>query len=215
MSYYITYFEIAAFIASLLAWHVIHKSRYMRLFPLLLFVIVSVEVYLTFFHTPGRRVNAWIYNIQVPVQHLLYLAILYFATYHRKYKQLLIISMIVLVVFAMLSGFFLVEREQFNVYAYCMGSVFIIMGIIFKFYEMLQNPDEFNFLRKPFFYMLFAFLIFNVGTLPYFAMGNWLYTTKGYESYYQILINVMSILNYILYATYTIQFLWMVKKGSY
>ena len=105
---------------------------------------------------------------------------------------------------------------QFDVYSYSLCSILLIIAIILKFYEMLQSPLEFNFLRNPFFYMLFAFLLFNVGTLPYFAMANWLYFVKGSKATVTVLANVMSVLNYILYSVYTIAFIWIMRmKASY
>lgn len=214
MNNFITYFEITAFITSLLAWPVIRNSKYLRLFPVLLFVIVSVEVYQTFFK-PQNQINAWIYNIQIPLQHLLYLIILHQAVEQSSYKRFLLSLAVTLIVFSILTNLLIVEDKHFNVQAYCLGSVLVIIGILIKFYEMLQNPTDFNFLRKPFFYMLFAFLLFNVGTLPYFAMSNWLYFVATHKDILMMLANVMSVLNYILYTTYTAMFLWMIQRKGY
>ena len=217
MSTLITYFEIAAFGASIVAWPYIQKSRHLRLFPLLLFIIVVVEVFLTLFKESFFFYNAIIYNVQVPLQHLLYLYILYAAMEGKRARRFLFASAIILVVVAIVSTIFLTQGNRINSIAYCTGSVFIIAGILMKFHEMLQNPTEFNFLRNPFFYMLFAFLLFNVGTLPYFTMGNWLYySMEGGRDMLIVLINVMSIFNFVLYTTYSLAFVWMIlKKESY
>ena len=74
---------------------------------------------------------------------------------------------------------------------------------------------KYDFLKDPFFYMLFAFLFYNLVTLPYFGMANWLYYTNRYKEFkgiYSALTNLMSIMNYILYTTYSIAFLWMARK---
>jgi hypothetical protein len=64
--------------------------------------------------------------------------------------------------------------------------------------------------------MLFSFLLFNVGTLPYFTMGNWLYQSMQGKQVLIVLINVMSVFNFILYGTYSLAFVWMtLKKESY
>lgn len=217
MSGLITYFEIAAFGASIVAWPYIQKSRHLRLFPLLLFIIVVVEVFLTLNKESFFFYNAIIYNVQVPLQHLLYLYILYAAMEGKRARSIVLVSASILVVVAVISTIFLTQGNRINSIAYCTGSVFIIAGILLKFHEMLQNPTEFNFLRNPFFYMLFAFLLFNVGTLPYFTMGNWLYySMEGGRDILIVLINVMSIFNFVLYTTYSIAFVWMIlKKESY
>lgn len=215
MKHFITFFEIAAFLASIAAWKVVRTSRYMRLFPLLLLVIIVAEGYETFFRPASQVSNAFLYNVQVPLQTLLYLSILYYATENKRYRIYLLISAVAYVAFCIVTSLFLTQAGRFNVLAYCIGSILVIIGIIIKFYDMLRSPAEFNFLKKPFFYMLFAFLLFNVGTLPYFTMINWMAYLKPEKSSMQILSNVMSILNYILYTTYTIAFLWMIRKGAY
>ena len=63
--------------------------------------------------------------------------------------------------------------------------------------------------------MLFAFMLFNVGTLPFFAMSNWLYFVRTNTDILFMMQNVMSVLNYILYTTYTIVFIWMIQRKGY
>jgi peptidoglycan/LPS O-acetylase OafA/YrhL len=130
MNRFIPYFEFVAFLTSLLAFPVIRKSKYLRLFPVVLLVIVSVEVYQLFWGSKGK-INAWIYNILIPLQHLLYLIILRLAVNKKRYKRFLLVSSIVLIAFCVITGFFL-EENHFNVNAYCLGSVLIIIGILIK-----------------------------------------------------------------------------------
>ncbi len=216
MSTLITYFEVAAFLTSLMAWPYIRRNKALRLFPLLLFIIVSVELALTFMKGSFPYFNALIYNVQVPLQHLLYLFILHQAMNSPMFRRVITIFIGLFVVVAIVSAIFFTEKNRINTISYCTGSVFIIIGILIKFNEMLRNPTEFNFLRNPFFYILFAYLLFNVGTLPYFTMGNWLYQTFRREEIVIALINVMSIFNYILYGTYSIAFVWItLRKESY
>lgn len=215
MSSVITYFEIAAFLSSLVVWPRIRESRYLRLFPVLLFLIVAVETYMTFFRQGTHYFNNMIYNVQVPLQHVLYLYILYQATEKDKYKHYLVFSIVTFVVFTIITTLFFTAENRNNVLSYSFGSILIIGGILMKFYEMLHAPTNFNFLKDPFFYMLFAFLLFNVGTLPYFLMSNWLYFIHKQKEFVQIMISVMSVFNYILYSTYTIAFLWMSLKKVY
>lgn len=214
MTQLITWFEIAAFLASLAAWRAIRDSRHLRLFPLLLFLIVVVEAYETFFRNKAAISNALLYNIQVPLQYLIYLLIIYHALARPYNKKVILFEMILLAAFTLVTGCFFTPWNQFNVLAYCLGSVLLIIGIVIKFYEMLEQPVGFNFLKDPFFYMLFAFLLFNVATVPYFAMINWLYMVKRSRNILVLLANVMSILNYILYTTYSIAFIWMIRRKA-
>ena len=148
------------------------------------------------------------------MEHLLYLVILYFAMERKVYRIFTGVASLGLILWAVITGLFFTEKDKFNVLAYSFGSILIIIAIVIKFYEMLQNPTGFNFLKDPFFYMLFAFLLFRVGTFPLFAMANWMYHNKEYKDILRMLKNVMSILNYVLYSTYTISFIWIMRKKS-
>jgi len=215
MPHYITYFEIAAFFASLIAWPVIKSNTYLRLFPLLLFIVVSVETYETFFRNGNQKNNALVYNIQVPAQYLVYFAILYFAINNKKFKKLIIFLSIIFPILAIITEISFKRPGSFNSWAYSLGSIIVIIGIIYRFIEIFQSDEWDGFITNPFFYMLLAFLIFNIGTLPYFIMANWLWFHRNDRQTVILLYNVMSVLNYILYSTYTIAFLWMKKKGIY
>jgi len=211
----IIWFEITAFIFSLIALPKILGSRYMRIYPILLFIIVAVEGYYKFINTRYYN-NATVYNIQIPLQYICYLLILYFAAAGKGLKLFLMFAVCGVVLFTLTTTIYFTPKGYSNVLSYSFCSIVIIIGIVWKFYEMLKNPLEFNFLRNPFFYMLFAFLIFNLGTLPYFTMANWLYNNRSYRHFYDLLVSVMSVLNYLLYTTYSIAFIWIIlRKGSY
>jgi hypothetical protein len=212
MSYYIGYFEIAAFLSSLIAWPQLRKSSYLKWFPLLLFVIIVVEIPQYFFRSYLPQDNSLIYNIQVPLQHVIYLFILHQAVVKLSWKKAILMGGVFFIAFTFITALFFTDPGRFNVLSYCMGLLFIIVSILMKFYEVLQNPTDFNFMRKPFFYILFAFLLFSVSTLPYFAMINWLNSNQAHKEIAEVFKKVMSIFNYILYATYTFAFLWMSLK---
>lgn len=211
LSDFITYFEIAAFATSLLAWRQLRQTTYLKVFPFLLFIVVMVEVPHTFFREWFSYFTTSVYNLQVPLQHLLYLFILYLSfekPKNRKTTLILMFSMTIIVTIAIL---LFSEKNRINSLAYCTGAVIVIGVTLMKFYEMLQYPSTYNFLKNPFFYMLFAYLLFNVGTLPYFTMGNWLYYTLKRHDILAVLISVMTIFNCLLYLTYTAVFVWMIN----
>lgn len=216
MTQLITWTEIAAFLASLLALKNILGNKSLRLFPLLLGLVTLVEVYETFFAPANVSFNTNVYHVLIPIQFVLYLLILYYSFSKSTYKKYILVTAFVLTAFYIITTIYFTAKNRANVIGYCFGSICIICFIVLKFYEMLQNPMDFNFLRNPFFYMLFAYLLFLVGTLPYFSMSNWLYFVKGNKAAVMVLVNVMSVMNIILYSTYTIAFLWMTqKKVSY
>lgn len=99
----VDYIELAAALSSLAAWSQIRKSKYLRWYPLLLWMVVAVEVYVNYFLPPGKP-NAPIYNWQIPIQHILYLIILYFAMEARPFRQLMLYMILAVIAFAFISG---------------------------------------------------------------------------------------------------------------
>ncbi len=215
MNKYITYLEVAAFVACLVAIPKFKGKPHLLVFPWLLLIIVLVEGHQTFFKIQGVN-NTAIYNIQIPLQHLLYLLILYLSFETPKYRRvtLALLAFFILVTALTSSHYFTLKRS--NIISYSLGSLFIVGATLMKFFEMLKSPIGSDFLRDPFFYILFAFLIFNVGTLPRYTMGNWLYSVNNQYDMVQVFTNVSTVLNYLLYTTYTAAFLWIrAKKDSY
>lgn len=216
MAMIITCLEITAFTASLIAWPWIKNTGYLRWFPVLLFIIAFVEGAQEFFRPYFPYFNSDFYNIQVPLQHLLYLLILYHAIISPVKKRFIIVSGAAFIAITLVTLIFYTKPDRFNVLSYCAGSGMLILWILIRFYEMLEKPSDFNFLQTPFFYMLFACLLFNVGTLPYFLMTNWLHFIQEHREITVVFIRVMGVLNCILYGTYTLAFLWIrLKKAHY
>lgn len=216
MYLHIIWFELTAFVCSLLALPVIRKSPYLRIYPVLLLVVVSVEGYFNFFaRNPGF--NAPVYNVQVPLQYVCYLLIFYFAAQGTRIKRFMATALAILVIVNVITAVFFTPQKFNNVWGYFCSSVLAIIGIVLIFYEMVVRTSsrKYDFLRDPFFYMLLAFLFFNLVTLPYFGMAEWIYHSRKNDNYrdiYQSLVDIMSIMNYLLYSTYSIAFVWMVRK---
>jgi len=209
------WFELTAFLLSLVALPVLWKSSYLRVYPVLLLIVTGVEGFYYLFpeKTSG---NARVYNIQIPLQYTCYLLILYYAADNKQLKHFIAGMLWLLAVFCILTTILFMKPGDLNVWSYSLCSVLTLIATIGKFYEMLKNPAGLDFLQNPFFYMLFAFLLFNLITLPYFSMGKWLYYTKGFRNVSMMLYYVSYLLNYLLYIVYTICFVWILRrKGIY
>ncbi|MEL6533917.1 MAG: hypothetical protein AAFQ98_00830 [Bacteroidota bacterium] len=216
MQQYIIVFEVMAGLSSWIAWPAIHRIKYLRVFPFLLTLIVGVELSQVL-SVPGFiENNAIIYNLLEPIQWTLYAWSFYIAFQSVVYRKFLWFSgVLYYLVFAISFPFYL-QSQHYNVIVYALGSVILIVAALMKFYEMLKSPVDFNFLRLPYFYIVFAFLLFTLGTMPYFTMGNWLYYELNQRQTALVFRDVMSFMNLLLYATYTTCFLWIrVKKVSF
>lgn len=208
---YIKYFELAAFIASLIAWPILKKSSYLKFFPLLLGLIAAGEFY-GYYLVLNEHANTWFYNIFNPCQFFLYLLILYRAIKSKTLKRILLIGslFIIISVLLRLESFY----EKFNIYMYALGAILVIIGVAGKIYAMV-DAREGSFLRSPVFYIFFAVMLFYTVTMPILVMNNWLGKFDFANATRQILVYAMSILNLILYGTYTCCFLWMRCKVTY
>lgn len=207
----IIWFELAAFACSLLALPFTGTQKFLRIYPALLLLIVMVEGYYTLVAASNHG-SALVYNIQVPLQYICYLFILYLATGKKGFRIFVLVLIGCIIVFTLSTNPYFNSKGYSNVWSYSFCSIVTIPAIVYTFYEMLKNPIGYNFLRNPFFYMLFAFLLYNMVTLPYFIMANWQFQTKAYENIHLILANVMSIMNYVLYTVYSISFLWIIRR---
>jgi hypothetical protein len=209
---YIKYLELAAFIASLIAWPVLRKSRYLKVFPVLLGLIVAGEFYGYYLRlTKGN--NTWFYNFFNPCQFILYLLILYRAIDNKRLRGLMLAGCVFIAISALL-GLEPSFRKMFNIYMYSLGAMLVITGVAAKIYEMV-NVREDSFLRSPVFYIFFSIIFFYIGTLPILVMNNWLAKFDFFNSIRQVLVITFTILNFVLYGTYTYCFLWLRRKATY
>lgn len=216
MTQYIIYFELVAFLVSLLALPVLWRDTSLKIFPLLLLITCAVEAHQFWIKFDQAEYNILIYNIHLLVEGLLYLLILYLSSAQREYRRIMLVFALIFMLGWVLTTLFIYPSDRFNAAALSIEAVLLVMGILLRFYEMLKSPTNFNFLKNPFFYMLFALMLFQVGTLPFFTMGNWLYYEMGQYDAVAALYRVVSILNFLLYSTYTFCFIWMrITKLSY
>lgn len=213
MYHLLTLFEITAFISSIIAWQRIQGSNYMKLFPFLLFIIAAGELFGEFW---ARRYgnNTWFYNVYDPVMLELYFLILYFSIVSKRFKKFILVASIAYCIISGLTYYTYFERKVFNEWMYILGVFILIVCLIRKLYELLEDPETLDFLRKPFFYILVFTLLFYSVTIPNFAMNNWIASTKRYDLTV-IVNNVTDFLNVLLYLAYTIIFLWIRKTGTY
>ena len=208
MNKYIIWFEGAAWLTSLVALPRLWSRPPLRIFPLLLSLVVGVEA-LQYFGVENRLGNVTTYNLLAIAMWLLYATSLYLALHQRRNRRIILAVAIFFVAVVLGSYSYYQTQQRFNTPMYTTGTLMMVLGVLLKFYEMLKSPGQLTFLKAPFFYILFALLLFSVGTLPYFIMGNWLFYDLGRPDLVKALANVMSILNYLLYGTYTVCFVWI------
>jgi len=185
----------------------------MRLFPFLLFFIAIGELF-GYYLAVKYRNNLWFYNLLNPVMHLLYFAIMYFAIKSKKFKTFILTGGAVYIIVSSTTYFlYCYGKDVFNQWMYVLGISILIVCLVRKLYEMLEDPQDLDFLRNPFFYILIFTLLFYTVTIPDFAILNWVSDVN--INSLALVNNVSDFLNILLYAAYTIAFLWIRKTGLY
>ncbi len=186
----------------------------MRLFPLLLFVIAFGEVF-GYYLAIVYKNNIWFYNLLNPIMHILYFSIMYYSINSRRFKQYILVSVVLYIIISTATYFlFCYNKNAFNEWMYILGIIILIISLISKLYELLEDPQRLDFFKKPFFYILIFTLLFYTVTIPNFAMDNWMASTKM-NSLTAIINNVSNVFNILLYTVYTLSFLWIKKTGIY
>lgn len=213
MIYLSTYFEIAALITSAVALPSIENSKAMRLFPLLLLGIVIGEL-AGYYIYENKGNNALLYNLFItPFINVMYYCIVFFILKSAVLKKTIVVFAIIYIFFAIFTTLrWYNDENRYNILSHSVGSLFLIIILIRLFYEMMVNPVELDFLKKPSFYIFFALLLFHVASLAYFLMANWM---GVHHKFVNVVYAVFDSLNYILYGTYIIAFIWIRMKGTY
>lgn len=204
------YFEIAALISSLIVWGKIKRSRYLQLFPFLLSVIVFGELY-GYYLSVKYHNNLWLSNIIFPIVFSMYFRILYLSLNNKSFKKFVIVASLI---FALISAFtlyvYINVKLLFNIWMYISGTLILVACIVFKIYELLDDPTKLDFLKNPYFYILIFTLLFYIVTIPVYTMNSWLSQVKIDENI-TIINNVFNFLNIVLYGSYAMCFLWIGK----
>ena len=147
----LTYLEIAAFISSIFAWNKIKTSKYMRLFPFVFLLIAVSELFGEYLAKVYHN-NTWFYNIYDPIMFLLYFAIMYYSVNNKNFKKFIVIISIIYVLISVCSFSYYYQKEAFNELMYTCGTLILIICIVRKLYELLEDPVRLDFLKIPFFY---------------------------------------------------------------
>lgn len=160
------YFEIGAFIVSVVTYPKFKGTAY-RLFPFFLFFIVLTELAGRYIRTVLHQHNAWLYNFSTTLEFIYYAYVFNRVFQNGGHKHLAILFMrsypiLVLINLAFIQGF-----SAFHSYTVALGSFFMIIFSCLFFYEMLLNPEELSLHRHPMFWISTGILFFYLGDISY------------------------------------------------
>jgi hypothetical protein len=197
------YFELAAFIVSLLTWRYL-KGTAFRLFPFFLFFIVAVELIGTYIAWVLHMKNGWLFNISTTLEFIFYAHIFSLALRNPTFKKLAVRFMVIYPILVLLNLLFVQGFTQFHSYTVALGNMFMIVLCCLFFYELLLHPLEGELRKEPMFWIGTGILFFHLGDLSFDLLFNLLKNEATGKEFFQSINNNLIL---ILYSCFIIAFL--------
>ena len=197
------YFELAAFIVSILTWRYL-KGTAFSLFPFFLFFIVFVELAGTYMAWVLHLRNSWLFNISTTLEFVFYAYLFSLHLRNPASKKLARRFMVVYPVLVLLNLLFIQGFTQFHSYTVVLGNMFMIVLCCLFFHELLLHPLEGELRREPMFWIGTGILFFQLGDLTFDLLFNLLKNDATGKGFF---LSINNNLILILYSCFIIAFL--------
>ncbi len=196
-----------------------YKNTHLKYFLFLLWYITLTEFgawyasennILGFFDQKGRHYNYWFYNLLkiVTFSTLFYIYLKSIST--KKYKLWIRIFFITYVIFVAVNWLFIQNFAfEMSEIPKTIGSIFLIVSILFYFLELLQSEKIVIFHKTLLFWISVGLLLFYTGTIPFSLKVNGYALIPGIHK----LFLIVYILAIIMYSIFTFGFIWSKKES--
>ena len=206
---YIPFFCVAFFL-SIVATPILLKSRFLILYPVMLFILVlGIPFHKMIFSRNVRIIVYIVDQLVFPCGHLL---IIYLSATGKKLKVFIRFTAPMAAVFFLI-GFCIFKSTHINYWNTSLFAVLMIIAILWKFDEMLQTHIQYDIFRDLFFYMLFALLLVSLITIPLSFMSNWVFYATPNSDIRLIIQEASNVLLCLLFIIYSIAFICMIKHN--
>jgi hypothetical protein len=197
-----------AFLASLTVFFQPAGQQYLKYFSIFLFVNFLMESVLGY--TSSRHVNnVWLNNIDTLLTISFQLYVLREISASRKAKKVLLFIFLLYPVVAILNIFLVQQFRNFHTMTYSLGSLLIVTGCIYYFWELFQQKKSVDLIRQPPFWICSGLLFYYCCTFPMFGLTNFI--TSLPLVILQNLLTILIVINICLYLSFTIAFLCRLK----
>jgi len=211
------YFELLAAIVGTIFFYK-YKSTPLKYFLLLLWYITFTEFFnsfakenefLIYINDNCVRYTHWLYNLLYfvffIVIHIIYLN----SVKNSKYKlwiKIFVLSYILISIinWSFIQNFILEASEL----PYVIGSLFLIISIIFYFIELLKSNKIIVFHKTLLFWISVGLLFFHTGTIPFSLQYNGYSLIPGIHKLF-LIVYILAILMYLIF---TFGFIWSKKE---
>jgi hypothetical protein len=197
---------IISFLASLTAYFQKDSKRYLRLFPLLLFVTIMVELCASWLHA-HKKPTSILYNFFSCLEFLFYMYILREIIQSIRMKKIIFHTAWLYLFLGVTNILFIQKITSFNSITYAIGCLLISIFCFSYFFDLFQQTYSVNLTRQPAFWICAGLLFFYTCSFPIYGLVNFLsqdFITKNIQV-------LLILLNVFLYSSFTIAFLCRIR----
>ena len=209
-------FEVTACITGFLYWKKIKDSHW-KYFPVYLGIIVLAEFigkYLNYAELNTYKVGMYNYFV-IPLEILFFIWLFYKEFEHLSIRRLAIAAACIYII-AWLADMFIITKNPLwwvSSFSYTFG-ILLMLVLILSFLYILATGNDILFIKNNMmFWVCLGLFVFYFCSLPFFGMGNYLFTHHG--KIYMGYAHAIYILNYIMYSLFITAFIWGKPKSSY
>ncbi|MDX5586312.1 MAG: hypothetical protein QNK20_15610 [Aureibaculum sp.] len=195
-----------------------YKNTYLKYFLLLLWFITITEFIggyivenkiLVYIDENGLVYNKWLSNIRRFVTFIILYYIYFKLLKTEVFKKWIKIFAIIFSIIYVLNWIFLQNfiKESPEI-PQVIGSIFLVISILFYFIELLKSEKIMVFHRLLLFWISVGLLLFYTGTIPFMLKWNGYMIIPGVHK----LFLIVYILAIIMYLTFTFGFIWSKKE---
>ena len=195
-----------------------YKNTYLKYFLLLLWFITITEFIggyivenkiLVYIDENGLVYNKWLSNIRRFVTFMILYYIYFKLLKTEVFKKWIKIFAIIFSIIYVLNWIFLQNfiKESPEI-PQVIGSIFLVISILFYFIELLKSEKIMVFHRLLLFWISVGLLLFYTGTIPFMLKWNGYMIIPGVHK----LFLIVYILAIIMYLTFTFGFIWSKKE---
>jgi hypothetical protein len=212
ISYFLYYIipiaSAVCFLASLTIFFQPAAERYLKYFSYFLFVNLLIDI--------AENYTALYIINNIFLNNIGSLVVISFELYllreimtSRKAKK---IFLYIFLIYPLVDIFdiFLVQRfGNFHTMTYSLGSLLIVVGCIYYFWELFQQKSSVDLIRQPAFWICSGLLFFYCCTFPLFGLTTFIDSLPMMVK--RNLFTILIVINICLYLSFTIAFLCRLK----